>query len=113
MCGFVWSRVIRSAASSPRRRGSGGGRRCVGGRRWAPAFAGATTWLAGARGPSGPAAQRQAGLFGFSLAVATFGGHTTSNSPFCHWLTVPGVAVFSLPVNLMSPMMVLWVVFAT
>ena len=26
-------------------------------------------------------------MFGISLAVATFCGHTTSNSPFCHWLT--------------------------
>ncbi len=26
----------------------------------------------------------QAGLLGLSLAVATFCGHTTSNSPFCH-----------------------------
>src|SRR3990167_6355639 len=55
----------------------------------------------------------QAGFAGLSLAVATFCGHTTSNSPFCHWPTVPGVPTFSLPLNLMSPMMVLCVVLAT
>ena len=55
----------------------------------------------------------QAGLFGFSRAVAIFAGHTTSNSPFCHWPTLPGVPTFSLPSKRMSPRMVLWVVPAT
>jgi hypothetical protein len=30
-------------------------------------------------------------------AVATDLGQTTSNSPFCYWLTVPAVPAFSLP----------------
>ena len=55
----------------------------------------------------------QAASAAFSGAVAIVFGHTTSNSPFCHWLTVPGVPTFSLPANLMLPMMVLCSVPAT
>ena len=40
-------------------------------------------------------------------------GQITSNSPFCHWLTEPGVATFSLPLNLILPITVSWVLPAT
>jgi len=45
--------------------------------------------------------------------VARLRGHTTSNSPFCHWLTVPGTPTFSLPLKRMSPRIVLCVPPAT
>ena len=48
----------------------------------------------------------QAGLFGFSAAVAIAFGQTTSNSPFCHWLTLPGVPTFSLPAKRILPRIV-------
>jgi hypothetical protein len=41
------------------------------------------------------------------LAVARAGGHTTSKSPPCHWLTVPGIEAFSLPSKRIGPRMVL------
>ena len=56
--------------------------------------------------------QTHAGL-GVSDPVAMLFGHTTSNSPFCHWLTEPGVATFSLPLNLILPTTVSCVLLAT
>ena len=44
----------------------------------------------------------QAGLAGFSFAVASFSGQTTSNSPFCHWLTVPGVPATPNPARVIN-----------
>ena len=50
------------------------------------------------------AARLLQGFGACSGAVAIGFGHTTSNSPFCHWLTEPGVPTFSLPTNRILPM---------
>ncbi len=50
-----------------------------------------------------PGLHFHSGLGNTSGAVARWGGHTTWNSPFCHWDTVPGVATFSLPSKRMGP----------
>ena len=57
--------------------------------------------------------QHPGGLGGISGAVAIAFGQTTSNSPFCHWPTLPGVPTFSLPTNLILPRMVVCSVPAT
>src|SRR6218665_1365047 len=59
---------------------------------------------AGGAGTGG--AYFQAGFGETSVAVARSFGHTTSNSPLIHWLTVPGTEAFSLPWNLIGPRIV-------
>jgi hypothetical protein len=78
---------------------------CISARGESRAFAGMTKGRA--------SRHTHAGFAAISAAVAFAFGHTTSNSPFCHWLTVPGMPTFSLPLNLMLPRIVLCSVPAT